>query len=153
MEEKKRSNGHRPPQVTTIMVAARNDELEATIRSLNIGIRVRVDRARTEREMLRLLDAKHQFPPEDDASGVRIVVLCDDLDTIKNGSDLVREPLALRPGLKVIWITDRLDGEREIEARRIGVYYMMQNPPDRSLLERVITKAVEHEIERLKTKA
>lgn len=149
-----RERGHRKQaeiqQSTTLLVAARSDELETALRSIRLGGEVRIDRARTSRELRRLLVPKDLLPHEVDNSSVKIVVMDDDLDIEEGSFGLMRELMALRPGLKVIWVSDRLDRNREFEARRLGVYYIIPRPLELTLLSRVVTKAVEHETTRIR---
>jgi DNA-binding NtrC family response regulator len=149
----RRENGTRlfGESTATLLVAAQKDDLEAAVRSIRLGGEVRVDRARSSRELRRLMAPSDMLPHEADDATVKIVVLDDDLDnTGAEGMGLMQELLALRPGLKLIWVTARLDMAREIEARRLGVYYILRHPVEPTLLERVITKAVEHETTRVR---
>lgn len=148
------AKGHRKVlevrQFATLLVAARSDDLEAAVRSIRLGGEVRVDRARTGRELRRLLVPSDLLPHEVDDAAVKIVVMGDDLDIEEGSFGLLQELMQLRPGLKVIWVSDRLDRNREIEARRLGVYYIIPRPLEMTLLSRVVTKAVEHETTRIR---
>ena len=68
----------------------------------------------------------------------------------RTGAPLISRLLSIRPGLKVIWVVDRLDLGREIEARRRGIFFIISRPLEPTLMSRVIAKAVEHETTRLK---
>ena len=133
-----------------LLIGARDDGLEQAVRSIRLGGEIRIDRARSARELRRLLVPSGLLPHEVDDLAVKIVVLDDDLDTEEGALGLIRELVALRPSLKVIWVTGSLDRNREIEARRLGVYYIVPRPLEPTLLSRVITKAVEHETTRVR---
>jgi hypothetical protein len=56
--------------------------------------------------------------------------------------------LAEFPGVKVILITPPVTPEEEIALRQGGVLYLLQKPIEETLLQRVLTQAIEHETSR-----
>lgn len=129
---------------TAVLVASKDDDLERIVRSIRPGRQNRVDRARSCRELRRLMAPSKISAHEADDTTIKIVVLDDDLD-MGGGLGLIREILGLRPSLRVIWVARQLDRGREFEARRAGVYYIIPHPLEPTLMERVIGKAVDHE--------
>lgn len=126
------------PRGATVLVAARDDGLEEVIRAARPEGRYRVDRARSVRELERLLALNGA-----DGKGRMVVVLDDDLDEAA-GPGLVRELLAANPGLKILWVPAHLSNLIEFEVRRLGVFYILPRPVEPSLLTRLVSKAAEH---------
>lgn len=130
----------------TLMVASRTDELERIVRSGGLGSDIRLERICSAEELLERLAPPDRLPHETDDFSVLAVVVDDDIEGGGNG--FLAELLARRPALKLIWVAGRLDPRREVEVRRLGVFYIISRPVEPTLLARVIAKAVEHETTR-----
>ena len=133
----------------TVYVVSENDKLAETVRAAGLSERIRIERLGSVPEMRHRLLNYAQPPHEVDLSNASIVVLDDDI-YMEGRPALLPELAALRPGLKLIWVADRLDRGREIEARRLGIYFILSRPLEPTLLSRVIETAVEHETTRVR---
>ena len=134
----------------SLLVAARTDQLQAKLAQVDLPDQLRIRRARSPSELIDMLAPADRLPHESDDSSVQVVLLDDDFYAKEeDGSSLITRLLSIRPGLKVIWVTDQLDPAREIKARRLGVYFIISRPLEPTLLSRVIKATVEHETTRV----
>lgn len=133
----------------TIIVASRDDFLAQRVLQLNVGPHVTWVHARTSREVEDVLIPRNRLPHEVDDSLVQVLVLSQDVDVSSTG-EFVGELLRRRPNLKIIFIARHLEPGAELLVRQQGVYFVTAEPVEPTLLERVLTKAVEHETTRLK---
>lgn len=133
----------------TVVVACRDDGLALKVRQLNVGPHVTWIHARTSREVEDVLIPRDRLPHEADDGHVQVLVLSQDVDVSSTG-EFVGELLRRRPSLKIIFIARHLEPGAELLVRQQGVYFVTAEPVEPTLLERVLTKALEHETTRLK---
>lgn len=133
----------------TIIVATRDDTLSKRVQHLNIGPHIVWVHARTTREVEDHLFPRDRLPHEVDDSLAHVLVLSQDIDVSSTG-EFIGQLLRRRPNLKIIFIARRLEPGAELLVRQQGVYFVTAEPVEPTLLERVLTKAVEHETTRIK---
>ncbi len=144
-----RGNAGTAVKGATVIVATRDEKLARIVEHLNIGPHVTWVHARTSREVEDHLVPRDRLPHEVDESHAHVLVMSQDIDVSSTG-EFIGELLRRRPSLKIIFIARHLEPGAEFLVRQQGVYFVTAEPVEPTLLERVLTKAVEHETTRLK---